>query len=994
MGSDRASDPGALERGAGGEALEPATQLQRPVNGNQRDPRPPREPREPSMTAVAAADEATRTLPGADFGAIHTAPLSALPETPALPRGAMLGRYVVLDELGAGGMGVVYAAYDPELGRKVAIKVLQSHLSVTPEGRLRLLREAQALARLSHPNVVAVHDVGAVEDQVFIAMELVEGELLGTWMREKRRPWRAVLEAFAAAGRGLAAAHAAGVVHRDFKPSNVLVSTDGRIRVMDFGLARSGDGEAPREDERTSDGAARGAATSPSSSQASPSALTTELTVTGSVLGTPKYLPPEAYNGITPGPAGDQFAFCAALYEALWGQPPFALDAPPTSPTRWAVREPARSSVPRWVARLVLRGLAAAPEARHPSMTALVAALGSDPGARRRQVVAATVLVAIVAGLWGASRLSRARAIEACAATADELAAVWNEPRAEAIGRAFARSGAPYAAPTWRWARTELDSYAKSWGETRVSTCLQAEVHTTIADSLAAATRACLGERREELSALLEQLEAPDHTTLQRAAAALAALPPPASCSDAARLRHQAEPPGSDRDRAIVAELRALLARAASENATAHHERGQELAERVLARATEVRWPPVALEAELVLADALFGSGQFDRARAVLEEAFFSASASGRDELALRAATKLVIVVGHRLARPEEGLRWARFSEMLFTRLARSEDLLLATLLNNQAVVRGVGLGDHERAITLLERAAKLREALLGPKHPLLAMSLGNWGLAYVDRGDYARARPLLERALEIRQASLGEDHPDTALALSNLGNVLSALGEHERASTYLERALASRQQSLGANHPDVADLLNKLGRAHTRAGKPAAALPLHARALEVQGRTYGDAHPVYADTLAALGRAHLAMHLAKLALPEFERALAIRRAALSPDHPDLAEGYRDLAQGQLALGQAKAAAGSLAQSLALLGARTAPPVELEAIRLELAHALWLAGERDRALGTARQAQAALATMEGPAPVPAEVNAWLAEHAGPISSPAPSPASR
>ncbi|HET9988068.1 MAG TPA: serine/threonine-protein kinase, partial [Kofleriaceae bacterium] len=244
-----------------------------------------------------------------------------------LARGTLVGRYVVLDVLGEGGMGVVYSAFDPELDRKVAIKLLQTRESgSTPstkqggEQKAWLVREAQALARLSHPNVVAVYDVGTLnEDQVFVAMELVEGVTLREWLKAEARPWREVLPVLVAAGAGLAAAHEAGLVHRDFKPDNVLVARDGRPRVMDFGLARlrrasTHDDAQPKD---TSDVAPSAGAIE------TRSPLSEQLTIAGAMLGTPAYMAPELYNGATADARSDQFAFAVTLFEALFRARPY-----------------------------------------------------------------------------------------------------------------------------------------------------------------------------------------------------------------------------------------------------------------------------------------------------------------------------------------------------------------------------------------------------------------------------------------------------------------------------------------------------------------------------------------------------------------------------------------------------------------------------------------------------------------------------------------------
>jgi serine/threonine protein kinase len=242
-------------------------------------------------TLMASGLEATRA------GASTGASLSTGGESAVLARGSSIGRYTVLQMLGAGGMGVVYAAFDPELDRKVAIKLL--HVQLAPRegttGATRLLREAQAMARLSHPNVIAVHDVGTHDGQVFMAMEFVEGQTLGDELGARPRGWRDVVGLYVAAGRGLAAAHRSGLVHRDFKPDNVMIDREGRVRVLDFGLACS----------RADSPLAKIDATSTSS-------LDIRLTATGAVMGTPAYMAPEQHMGQAADERCDQFAFCGS----------------------------------------------------------------------------------------------------------------------------------------------------------------------------------------------------------------------------------------------------------------------------------------------------------------------------------------------------------------------------------------------------------------------------------------------------------------------------------------------------------------------------------------------------------------------------------------------------------------------------------------------------------------------------------------------------------
>ncbi|HTJ45089.1 MAG TPA: protein kinase [Kofleriaceae bacterium] len=322
-----------------------------------------------------------------DVGLEATIPRSA--NEPEIMVGDTIGRYVILARLGAGGMGVVWSAYDPQLDRKVAIKLLRAGSGVeSSEGRARLVREAQAIAQLSHPNVVAVYDVGTAESgEVYIAMEFVEGETLTTWLARWERTWREVLDVFLQAGRGLAAAHAVGLLHRDFKPDNVLVGSDGRVRVTDFGLARS---FITHEEKR-----------GPAPSLA---ALRVTLTATGTVLGTPRYMAPEQVRGHDTDARSDQFSFCVAMFESLYGKHPLQGDTAAAMVESGERAEPAPDGpVPASIGKSLARGLELVPVKRWPSMQTLLHELTPPPVRTRERWLVAGLGGLVLAGAAAAT---------------------------------------------------------------------------------------------------------------------------------------------------------------------------------------------------------------------------------------------------------------------------------------------------------------------------------------------------------------------------------------------------------------------------------------------------------------------------------------------------------------------------------------------------------------------------------------------------------------
>jgi predicted Ser/Thr protein kinase len=310
---------------------------------------------------------------------------------PNLAPGKAIDRYIICGVIGQGGMGIVYSAFDPQLRRKVAVKLLRPDSDeIDASGASRLLREAQAMAQLSHPNVVQVYDLGVAGNQVFVAMEYVDGVTLRDWLAAEPRTLDQILDAFAWAGLGLSAAHAAGIVHRDFKTSNVLLSADGRVRVTDFGLARG-----IREASADPAPAAQPRERRPGDR------MFVTVTEVGAMIGTPAYMAPETFAGTASDARADQFTFCAALFEALHRVHPFADGLDTSMPSLLGTLSPAPfgSAVPPAVQAVLERGLARDPAARFAGMAELLQALEGARAATPRRAIAGRIpLLALVLG--------------------------------------------------------------------------------------------------------------------------------------------------------------------------------------------------------------------------------------------------------------------------------------------------------------------------------------------------------------------------------------------------------------------------------------------------------------------------------------------------------------------------------------------------------------------------------------------------------------------
>jgi tetratricopeptide (TPR) repeat protein/predicted Ser/Thr protein kinase len=932
----------------------------------------------------------------------------------ALEPGAAVGRYRIVEPLGRGGMGVVYRAHDAELGRDVALKLVTAIAAEgDSQGRARLLREAQAMAQLAHPNVIHVYEVGRFEDNVFLAMELVNGERLDKWMKQPR-PLREVVRVFREAGRGLAAAHAVGLVHRDFKPTNLMLGSDGRVRVLDFGLARAASLEPD----------ARGDAVPTPVEPSSPSGatlLSTPVTQMGAVVGTPPYMAPEQQEGRVGDERSDQFSFCVSFYQALYGERPFGgmthaelvenICAGRVRPA------PAGTRVPSRIRHILLRGLAVDPAARWPSMQALDDALAYDPALRWRRVglgAAALSLLAVAAlGWWRGPHAARA-----CEGAAKQLDGVWDAARKGQVETAFRKTGLPYAGDAFLALQRALDGYAQGWMRMHTDACEATQVRREQSAELLDLRMACLSSRLDDLRAQVDVMAGADAQLIERASSAAQALRPLEACADATALRATVPPPADAQTRARVGALAKELASAKALDAAGRYPEARQKIDPAVKEAHAIGYRPVEAEALLELGKNQESSGDYPAAVRSLKDAGVAAESGRHDEVAALAAISLTWVTGERLGKFAEAHDLERDARAKIERLGKEERLIAD--LDAKIGAIDFAEGKYDEARTMARTALALREKLLAPDDPLLASSLGDLadiamqqarydealaayrraiaiaekalgpehpqvaslhtnlatGLRYQAHYDEALAE--YHRALAIDEKALGSKHPELATIYVNLGNVLRAQRKFAEAKDEYRRALTLWTNALGPEHPSTATALFYLGSVSIQEGRTDEALVDLQRVLAIWQKALGPEHPSLSAALVGIGDALLARGHAADALNRYQRANELVEKAVGPDHPDLADGLTGVGLAQIALHQPRKAVAPLERALAIRIKNPGDALDLARTRFALGRALVASGERKRGRDLLGQARDGYASNGRASREVAEIDRWLA----------------
>ncbi len=775
-------------------------------------------------------------------------------EEPSLA-GSTISRYVVLEEVGRGAMGRVLRAYDPKLEREVALKVVRARSS---DAKQRMVVEARAMAKLSHPNVVAVYDVEERGDDVVLVMEFVPGQTLRAWLEDEDRAWQDVVLHLLSAGRGLAAAHDAGLLHRDFKPSNVLVSSGGSVKVTDFGVAKLSGQSTPSltGDMEVSDDS---------------------LTQVGTVLGTPRYMAPEQHRGEPLGAAADQYAFCVSLWEALCGEPPFLgselAEQKASGPSAWP-----NDRVPGPIAAAVVRGLDPDPERRWPSMQPLLDTLAWDPSRRRtRWTMGAVGILGVGAVSYG---VLATEGDAPCSGAEARLQEVWNDARRADVASAFENVGKAYANDLWGSTEQALDDYARDWAAMRTEACEATTIRGEQSPAMLDARMSCLDRAAVDFDAALEVLADADAAVVQKAHRVTGGLWPLARCADTEALAADVAPPLPE-DAAAVKAARDELARTKTLIRAARFDAAKESVTAARDRLGDVAYGPVRTELALTEGNVFQGLGDYPPSEAALREALTLGARWQQPDETRLAALRLMFVVGARLKRPKEAMQFVPLAEGLsigdqqreakfhntlaqvylaegkFADAEREHRLGLELLSshpnastvdlsltrNNLANALQVQ-GKYDEAVVHLERALEGFRSTLGEAHPSVAQATNLIAICCYGKNDFDGAEKNWRSAYETWAAALGADHPNVILVRINLAVVLQHQGRLEEAEAEYRSALGPLEASLGPGHTDVASVRHNLAGMLAAQGKYAEAEGEYRTALEAVLAAQDEDHP------------------------------------------------------------------------------------------------------------------------------------------------------
>ena len=824
--------------------------------------------------------------------------------------GTLIDKYVIRSRIGAGGCGTVYSAFDSVLERDVALKLL-GHTDASMQATLnpswpRLVREARMLAKLSEPEVVTVYEVGSADGQAYLAMELVQGGDLQGFIEQHRAPGAPeplplprALELLEQAGLGLAVAHEAGVVHGDFKPANVLIDARGRAKVSDFGIAR-----LARAVSRASEG--RGDGDGDPLDTEDPDPVRT-VSSTG-LAGTPAYMAPEQFERRPADVASDIYAYCTTLYQAVYGRLPFQARTVAEIAARKVTSHPefpSHREVPRWLVRLLDRGLQIDPQQRPKDMREVLQQLSRwrrRPG-RRWFVLGGSLLgaAAVTAAMWMGE--------EAQPCPMQDATLGWDDSAARAVQKSFATVGGASGKAVARRVTDRMDEFAQTWRQAHQEAC-----RTAWGDpQLGAQAFACLRRRRRVVEALAAAWIEPTNRTVDAAVSAIEAMPSVQACLDPEALATAPDLPEDPVLREEVIGIGESLDAAIATARTGAVEQAVQLASQAQERATQTGHEPVIGRAMLALGQAHELAGELEAAREELQQAFFMAQRWDDPETAAAAAERLAYLVGTRLEEHEQGLLWSDHAKVALGKTGGSTAVLLGNegsilerlgrydeaLQRYEASLRehdpddayGLGVthlrtgdalryqGRSEDALSHYEHAAEAWARALGPEHPRLSIPTLSRATALAKLGRIDDAVPMFEQAIEGLTRAFGPEHPNVAAARMNLGVTLKNAGRHDEAEASLREAVRINVEIYGEDHLKVAQTREAVGRLLTKAGRPDEAIVEHEQARARFEAELPEGHPDRVLVHLNLGDAHLAAGQHDQAIAAYELGVAETKA-------------------------------------------------------------------------------------------------------------------
>jgi tetratricopeptide (TPR) repeat protein len=857
------------------------------------------------------------------------------------------------------------------------------------------------MARLSHPGVIAVFDVGTLGEQVFIAMEFVDGCTLTRWLEEAPRTQSEIIEKFTLAGRGLSAAHAAGLVHRDFKPDNVLVGKDGRVRVMDFGLAHSvGADEEPGEEAELSaesSGTGKG--------RNSSSALGLRLTRTGALLGTPRYMSPEQYEGKKTDPRTDQFSFCVALYEALCKVPPFAGDTLATLGFNvvhgHVLSPPAEAKLPARIHKVILRGLSVKAADRYPSMDALLEALNPQQHKLSRAWLATSAVLALFfIGNLGYQQLQR-RKVAQCQNAGAKLIGIWEPERKQALKSAVLGTGQAFAADSWKDVEQTLDSYTHEWVNMRAEAC-SSLVRGDQAKDIHDLRMRCLDRRLDEVAAVVKILSNPDALIVESAASAAHNLSPISGCANLEALTAPTPLPDNPVTRRRVEQVSKQLDAIRAMERFGKFSELRSLAEEAVRAAAATKYRPAEAEALYLLGEILDLSGVYLKAEETLLRAA-AAAIEGRDQrLIAQTWILLVEVTGFRLHDASKAGAWVQVANAALD-LINDPEPLRAQLLLAMCMVASQAQ-QYPEAIESCRQALKLREKLNGPQSFEAGEVTTIMAGVYRRTDQFALAMDLYNKALAIQTQHVGPFHPDMRSTTRGIALLYRQQLKYDEADSYLRKALEMAQISLGPRHIRSSDYLLLLVPNLISQNRLPDAEQVARLCLDVRERpTPPDDDPGRrSEANYWLGEVLLREGKFDEALTHYQSALATRQKMPERQEEQIAYSLNGLGETLAAMGKPREALPYLERALSYRESRpTGEPHSLAQQALSrsefsLAKVLWALGRKEQKKHAIELAQKALADYEiygqRPDNDQAAVTQWLSERAAPLKNPTGTPA--